>query len=320
MNSEFELPDDLPELRGKFASHDFFVDFLGALVPGMLFLLGLALILLPTLHAVFVEFLGQPRVSLGSSLRTILESTQNTPNTLWIIGFFVIVAISYVVGHLFYRRDPKKPNQHSFRKLTKGKSPDELVSDYACSSADDCEFPYPFFDAYLVKRGHEHLLPLVRWKKDHRDQRSKTYVNMLKIRLRYHCPHKCSSIIRNEGHVRLATSTWYVTRALRYCFAIIAIPLFGILLYLLARQAPVAGLFAATPTLIPPLAVAILSEFGRDRIEKFLHYQRMREVFFVLETAYTAFRDQPELLNPPFDEFVAAMPLTGAEPSPAPDG
>jgi len=47
----------------------------------------------------------------------------------------------------------------------------------------------------------------------------------------------------------------------------------------------------------------IVSVFIISRVEDFLHYQRLREIFYVLETAFTAFRDSPHLLNPPFDGF-----------------
>jgi hypothetical protein len=57
------------------------------------------------------------------------------------------------------------------------------------------------------------------------------------------------------------------------------------------------------PALIPPLFIFGMACYGKRKIEDILHYQRLREVCFVLETAYTAFRDSPELLKPPFNDF-----------------
>jgi hypothetical protein len=55
------------------------------------------------------------------------------------------------------------------------------------------------------------------------------------------------------------------------------------------------------PALSAPTIVAIFSTYSWWAIRGFLHYQRMREVIFVLETAFTAFHLNFELLNPPFE-------------------
>jgi hypothetical protein len=52
-----------------------------------------------------------------------------------------------------------------------------------------------------------------------------------------------------------------------------------------------------------PVAIIVLAWIVKVRIEYFLHYQRLREIFYVLETSYIAFRDHPEVLDPPFSEF-----------------
>jgi hypothetical protein len=52
---------------------------------------------------------------------------------------------------------------------------------------------------------------------------------------------------------------------------------------------------------LAPIIVAIFSAYSWWAIRGFLHYQRMREVIFVLETAFTAFHQNFELLNPPFE-------------------
>jgi hypothetical protein len=350
-----EISHDLPELRARFAVQDFLVDFLGGLVPGLLFLLGLVFSILPVILLAFAALLGAPRITFGSFIARGLEATKLTPNTIWIAGFLVLITIAYVVGHLFYRRGPKVPDQESFRRITKrylrerrrakrkkqSRAPwwhlrataekfgtwrhersdilheeerDELKRDFGCSSFDDCEFPYPYLDLYLERRGHHHLLPFIRWKGGS-EMRSKTYVNLLKIRLRYHHPEKCSEVIKNEAHVRLSSSTWHVARALRFCSlgAIIALLLpFFVVIFLGSPYYDPWGR-AIMAALTMPLSVLFLAWFGRSRIENILHYQRMREVFFVLETAYIAFREHPELLEPPFSEFVEAIRGEGAE-------
>jgi len=360
---------DLDELRARFAARDFFVDFLGGLVPGILFLLGISAALGPPLYAVVDGFSPGDKLSLGSLAKKVLESTRDTPNFLWIALFLIAVGLAYVIGHLFYRQDPKVPNKRSFRKLKsreirgmriqdkrdwlkpwfwtpvwhalqlwkraeKNLTPEQrealckkLRTEFACTSTSECQFPYPYLADYLQQRGLDHLLPFVTWNQkqegvgeaesgnrtttDVRVKRSKTYINTLKIRLRHHHQERVSVIIRNEAHVRLASSTWYATKALQISsyvgFGLFAIALVGYSTYS-EISSLTAALTAHLSTLAFPLGVLVLGMRGRSKIERFLHYQRLREVFYVLETAYTAFRTKPDLLKPPFEDLPANPP------------
>lgn len=302
MSAKFgETEKDFPELRARFVAHDFFVDFLGGLVPGLLYLLGLGIAFVP-IAAVLVSSQSSP----DALAVKVLQATQNTPSTIWIAVFFVLVMVAYVVGHLFYRRTPKDPDQRSFKRLLEGEKKDKrsdqayLRSEYGCSTDGECEFPYAFLHEYLAKRGHYRLLPFVTWK-ENVDFRSKTYINILKTRLRYHFPEKCSEIIRNEAHVRLASSTWYVTRALRSFSMAVVVSLVALLIYP-GLEEGISGR-SVIALFILPTAMIALAWVGKVRIEQFLHYQRLREIFYVLETSYIAFREHSDALYPPFSEF-----------------
>lgn len=72
------IDHDLPELRARFAVQDFLVDFLGGLVPGLLFLLGLVFSALPVLLLAFAALLGAPRVTFGKFVAQALEATSST--------------------------------------------------------------------------------------------------------------------------------------------------------------------------------------------------------------------------------------------------
>lgn len=315
---------EFPGVRARFAAHDFWVDFLGGLVPGTLFLLGLFGALGPPLYTVIDAFNPARKMALGEVLKATVTATRDTPNFLWIALFLVGSGMSYVIGHLFYRQDPKVPNRASFETICRAKQKryraehgqdmdaEELVefckTEYACPNKARCEFPFPHLHDYLEQRGLRHLTRFVRWKEEI-DHRSKVYINLLKVRLRFHEPEKCSVIIRNEAHVRLASSTWYVARALRWAVLSAAV-LLGVAMlgYTVSGEAGAIDLdhlklatFGHLSALVMPLFVLTLAEYGRSRIEQFLHYQRLREVIFVLETAYTAFRHRPELLSPPFE-------------------
>lgn len=239
----------------------------------------------------------------------------------------------FVIGLRRFRQKGRSYKEHRLSDLL-----DRVCeNEYGCRSEADCEFPYPKYDSYLRQRGLFHLLPFVKWSGES-FWRSKTYINLLKIRLRFYFPQKCSSIIRNEGHVRLASSAWFAARLLRYScmisfgifviiiiddidlifaaanavsvdrsniltqtFSVIASFLESVLLNIFSINMYI-SIKHHSSILIPMLFVLILSELTRSRVEKFLHYQRMREVFFVLETSYSAFRrsNNISLLNPPF--------------------
>ncbi len=324
----------------KFSLHDFLVDLLGGLIPGILFTIATFFALIPPLRALLVSI--SPKkdagkeeiemVSLSTAAENFFESIQNTPNMIWIGLFLFSLILSYVFGHLFYRKDPKVPDRKSFLSISKKNKPtkeeldelypgesdedfnkkngrsreiDHLRKSFGCDSAQDCEFPYPHLDYYLRERGHDHLLPLVKWseKKEHR---SKTYINRLKIRLAFHNPDKYRRIVRNEAHVRLATSTWYVGMNL------LKFGLTGFVIVLMAgafycwrhgwEMSWDAGLFF-TESIISPIVVITVAVFAKYAIEQFIHYQRLREVFYVLELAYTTFRDKEELLKSPIIWF-----------------
>jgi len=208
---------------------------------------------------------------------------------------------------MLYRQDPKVPNKKSFEKLSAKLNADDLETELACSKSEYCEFPFPNLDDYLKQRGLEHLRDFVLWKDEGKSKyRSKTYINLLKIRLRFHFPEKCSVIVRNEAHVRLASSSWYVSRLLRVC-SIVGIIIFLVALHISLMQEQFPNLRYAfsynLTAFLTPVIVLSIGEYIRSRIVKVLHYQRLREVFYVLETAYTAFRDKPELLKFPFNEL-----------------
>ncbi len=340
MGENKELQD---ESHLRFSFHEFLVDFLGSLVPGILFTAATCAVITAAGKALMAATqtpVGQPEI--GRSIRGMMEASKDTPNMIWIGALVFTLILSYVLGHIFYRRDPKGPDRESFKRL-EGQCPsdEELSKAYlhyldgkelaltdadelkgtvlreqlraellrtewrrrnlACVSSDECEFPYPNLANYLKERGHDHLLSLVRWESEP-SWRTKTYINQLKIRLNYHHPDKYRRIIRNEAHVRLATSTWYLAKTLWVIgwmgVAFIAVGVLCIVFREEQMSFWAVASWAIAP-LVAPISVLSVSVYSRVSCEKFIHYQRLREVYYVLELAYTAFRDEPEKLQSP---------------------
>ena len=310
----------------RLALHDFLVDLLGGLVPGILFTIAVLVAFVPAVESLHGSLCTPvPQSSAGSSIRELVEATRDTPNMVWISVLLLGLLVSYVIGHLFYRRDPKGPDREGFELLARQHPSDAELREYAtargkklegeedtrrrewlrinfaCATAEECEFPYPNLADYLGERGHHHLLPLVPWKR-RRMSRSKTFINRLKIRLSYYHPEKCRMIVRNEAHVRLATSTWYVAKGLLVLGAAAAILVTASLGIALGRKELTTWWCALSwyvGAVLWPLFVFVIAMFCRRMTSRFIHYQRLREAFYVLELAYTAFRDTPDLLASP---------------------
>jgi hypothetical protein len=317
---------------------EFIVEFLGSLVPGILFAVSLILIFVPSFCAFFSVLGKEPTpYSLTSILVKFLYSAKETPYMIWFGIIMIGLILSYLFGHLFYRCDPKVPNQKSFSRITKERKPfkkwltellirikegntgdqkkeeDEkdkrkqwLRENFACESEEDCEFPFSYMHKYLELRGHTHLLPLVKWTKN-RDHRSKTIINLFKIRLQYYFPEQYRRILRNEAHVRLSTSAWYMAGAsVKFASIGIAICFISAVLYFLKflyynSSSGNSIIFFdlldfLSHALFLPLVVYFFSLYLIFKLEKFIHYQRIREVFYVLELTYTSLNDYPKLL------------------------
>jgi hypothetical protein len=344
---------------------DFMVEFFGGLVPGILFVVGLFLILVPSVYTFFAAVHKQS--SAFSSVkfsRDFLKDAQNTPYMIWFCLMILGLIIAYLFGHLFYRRDPKIPNQKGFKRIAehgpqakdfirkfkkkcripltfkksssnqtnrrkhfldplisllfkKHEIPDELEQtwlrdSFGCASIDECEFPFTHIDKYLKKRGHMHLLPLLRWCEEESKSnfRSKTFINLIKIRLHYVVPEQYRVLVRNEAHVRLSTSTWYMSKAL---FKVglyfgIGISVLSSLVFLftqnmiqngLSMEMIIRSICYTMPTSVLTISVMGICFYCSWTIEKFIHYQRIREVFNVLELTYTVLKDHPNFLHIP---------------------
>lgn len=286
-----------------FAFSELFVDLLGSLVPGVLFtFLASVCLLWPAIAAFYAVHLP---IDLSSSVS--LAAFQAVTAFRFEIVVFML-AFSYVVGHFFARQDPKLPDEKSFRRTNPVPGTDPVFGpqdgmvryekDEFGKIVADVQFPYKFLKSYLSTRGLDHLADLVLWdgsSSQLQKKRSKAFVNILKTRLHFHYPEHYGQIARNEAHVRLASSIWYASRTLTYVAAGGG---------LIGSTAIVGALFsdhqaAIVPAIwtIPPLFVLVASSWTQAIIERFIHYQRVREVIYVLETAYTAVQDPKDILK-----------------------
>ncbi|MCB1236212.1 MAG: hypothetical protein KDM91_14170 [Verrucomicrobiae bacterium] len=322
---------------------EFYIEFLGSLIPG-LFALILSLMVLGLAFLIFC-------FSLETGAATVPVPARFDPGlgAYGITGILLVLA--YVVGSIFYRQDPKIPDEISARRIYEKSSLEErkrqavqprgdrnaprsgrLARGWAnlkrefCRifdrsfhpperiRGDDAQFPYFHLHEYLTRRGLSHLAVWVPWRGgDDRTwgYRTKVFINQIKIRLQYLMPHRCREIVRNEAHVRLATSLWYATRWVMQACGI-AWSLIGITLAIAVYGM---GLTLKLDPFLLMAAVGQILIFGlawfiKSRIEDFIHYLRVREIVYVLETAHFATLNGLELHREDFDKRLTAA-LTG---------
>jgi hypothetical protein len=297
---DVDAPGNLP-LRARIPVRELLVDLLGGLLPGTLYVLGL----IPGFLVPAVFFVAVVEGKAPSPLRD-----WNVPDSavFWLAAFLLILMTAYVVGHLFFRESPKTPDERSVLRtnahLEEGaavrlaENPDstgptsvlERFRRWWSPPKPDVEFPYLFIREYLVHRGLSHLADLVPWDGGDRSshaRRSKHFINLLKIRLEFSFPERMGRLVRNEAHVRLSSSTWYVGRALQTA-AIAGIVLAAGANGLAWYRASDVMHVPQIEILAMPILTLTIARMARRKVERVLYYQRVREVVFILETAFWA--------------------------------
>lgn len=197
---------------------DFFVDFLACLVPGIVFLI-LSLLIILTVGFVYFKGLSCPLPVDPFSIARIIEKGNKLFNfSLWTNFTFCI--LSYTFGFLLYRQDPKSPDHRSYLKNRKkiSKYDEWVIRNDEGLAPSEVQYPYSNLANYLLQRGFACSKEVIKWddkssedKIPHKNEstRSKAFINKLKIRIAYYFPEASFSIIKNEAHIRFASSMWY---------------------------------------------------------------------------------------------------------------
>lgn len=220
------------EVKLNFKLRDFFLDLMACIVPGLIFLVTVSIIVGGLFFITSNEMVAEFTKILNRELK------KDTPTGFYILDsysfnfwlFLLVTFLSYFAGHLLYRQTPKRPDYASFirirdRVIKKGGDPWVIAEGRGVISTE-LQFPYDNLNNYLDKRGFDYLADYVDWNKPLKatpgaDQggvgksaastgsRSKTIINRAKIRLNFFFPEHMINLIRNEAHIRLASSMWY---------------------------------------------------------------------------------------------------------------
>lgn len=186
-----------------------------------------------------------------------------------------------------------------------------------CATAQRCEFPYLNYYKYLLKRDLIDLLEYVDWYTI--EGRTKNRINSLKIKIQIFASEAYALINKNESHVRMASSTWHISRLLIIITATTSlITSIGMSLKFnerdrhkqdevvyrqetslsqqennFSRLEDIVSIHEPgnMPPTIEKKFIAFLSPFLmllfvlyiKTSITKFIHYQRMREIQYTLQ-------------------------------------
>lgn len=172
-----------------------------------------------------------------------------------------------------------------------------MQNESGCATEERCDFPYMSYYKYLLKRQQNHLLPYVKWTTG--AQRTKNQLNIYKIQLQLAMPFEYSIIAKNESHIRMASSSWHVARVIRtlaVIMLIITISLAAATIWIeIANDLLCHHIIRWMPVLSGPqdgnLLLAIIfpiitlsfTSYLNRAVPRFIHYQRLREIFHTLE-------------------------------------
>ena len=116
----FEATDRSFSIR--YPIHELFVDFLGGLVPGILFTMALTVAFVEPVRLLIVALSAQGTEPLSPLMSDLvadcLRKTRGTPGMIWLGAFMTWLFLSYEIGHLFFRQNPNVPDRASLRRIS----------------------------------------------------------------------------------------------------------------------------------------------------------------------------------------------------------
>jgi len=274
------------------------VNVLGIAVPGLLLLV------------FFVVGIAIPAAVVGIPLcQEFLHSDKAlcvwSVSAAWSGNKSLLVALAlvfaYISGYIIRLSTPDDLDKRSAKLVLEKMDREAGKEDYVAAKEDDWptrlededKYPYFHFKEYLQSRGLDPLAELVAWgpkKVTDASKRSKTHVNMLKLKVLAASADLSAVIESNEAHVRLIFGTWVaITTCWRIVWAGFLVSILGLVATALLGHLdkPLPGLPAAS-LLIVLSSVLVAMNWARGRIENMFHYQRVRELTHIVGCAYNA--------------------------------
>jgi hypothetical protein len=304
-----------------------YVDFLGVLVPGLFtVLLGATMIALTSMTAGEVAFGAGAKVVGVGDLFTFLEGSHYELGVATFVSAYIIGTalfrqdtkhpdfLSALQVWLSAAQDERRGLAAEMERHAPGTRKAELENEIDRKSFAiytrfgfwpaywylyrqnrlkdfDAQFPYRYMRCYLAARGLAHLSEYVPWCPrcaGTTNHRTKMFINILKIRLADLAPNFGRDIVRNEAHVRLATSVWYASTTLMALVLVCAFVLGAAVAYGHFQHHVTILSEPLYNTIAVLVIVLALGWLMHHQLRKCIHYMRVREVVYVLEATHLA--------------------------------
>ena len=257
----------LSDFKVNFRLRDFLLDVLACLVPGLIFIIAISIIIGLLFLVLSFPLWSDIQWASKSMAQMFKDLVSSFSTQFWFANF--IIFASYFCGHALYRKTPKKPDYISFLrirdKIFKWDEEDDpkdeegtwVVEKNKGVVRGEVQFPYSNLKNYLKKRGFHELAELVVWGRQHEENdnkqydekkksgpsrddekgdrdRSKSFINKWKIRLAFFYPEQIITLVRNEAHIRLASSVWYaseyIVKVTYFCSSVLIVYFFILIL------------------------------------------------------------------------------------------
>ena len=310
MNNKFESLNRAPN-----PIKEFFVEFLGGLVPGVAFLFAIFPAFVIPMFSIMLTFFPFPEIQKLLCALSDKVVAQGNPLliSINIIIFLLIPAMivffcfAYIIGHLASRQSYKIVDDASLHWISRhyGKSskaqPDISHAIIGNLNSSPIEWPYHIKE-YLNKRGVQYLANIVPPDESGFIKRSKLYMNALKLRIHMVSSEGSAILARSEAHSRLTGAMWFISKILIIASTISLIISFASGLFsifylkgssIAYKESGIVYLIGSNSLnyiwvfgILCPVFILVLNFLMRKGILRSFHFQRQREVFYILEVAY----------------------------------
>lgn len=230
---EFAKLSEGRHLKGSLSIlQEFYLEFFGTLIPGILAVTATILLGMGFYYCVTGDV-----VLISAFCEALCKS---------FVGVVVFLTISYMMGAIAYRRNPKIPDaisaytqwkaaeacqfKETSERLSVGFDKKNIRPRCICDwvmfgvnrarwifehANENIDYPYPLMRRYLLCRGLSHLAVYVPWcagaECGSNGMCSKHYTNIIKQRIRNSGrANLIIDMVRNESHVRMLGSHWYI--------------------------------------------------------------------------------------------------------------
>lgn len=213
-------------------------------------------------------------------LSTLFEEKNHDSIFVKIFMFLLpSVTSDYSKLYRYYKKLEKERGKNKSKEL------DGLATEIKKILFPQVDYPYTHLENYLSARD----LSIKKFAQWNDNTRSKMKINTYKVEIASKAPHMMTIINKNEAHIRFMNSMWYASSALLFSASVIGFLSLS-LLYLLLHSVSNSVFYTFFPqeylviTITISLFYASASLFVKHRIKNIIHYQRVRELVFILTT------------------------------------